>query len=200
MRQPREFEFSRRFLILLFLAFVIFEVIIFYIGFSLGRSHERTQQEKIVSEEKDQVIDEIHESLKKLTSLPLFQKDVSQVQPQEDRTTDIPTPPSESIKLMQPTPKEEEKIPEKRELTPPPEKKKLYYVQVGLYSVREYAFSTLEEFKQKGYEGIVIPPSSENGSQYYRIAIGGYENREQATKIKLELEQADNTTYYVIQH
>jgi len=162
--------------------------------------HEKTQQDKTIIQKQDQAIEEIQERLKQLANLPYFQRDASQAKPQQTITTDTGIKPSPSTTIPETKLVEEEKVPEEPALKPPLVKKGLFYIQVGLFTVREYAHSTLDKFKQRGYEGIVIPPSTEDGSKYYRVVVGGYEDREEAVKKKLELEKSDNASYYVIQY
>ena len=67
-----------------------------------------------------------------------------------------------------------------------------YWIQVGAYSNQQNANTLAAEYKQKGYNAIILEPSPTDRRKLYRVRLGGYATRAQAEKARDELAQQEN--------
>jgi len=176
-RDYRELQLSSTHLVLIFLSIIALGVIIFLLGISVGKKQAEVSKETLIPTE--------HITEQARILLPQ-----AEVQIKEEQK-----PPSEK-------PKPSKKPPETITKTPVvKEEKSLYYVQIGAYSKKDGAIMLAEQFKNRGYPTIIIDPFSTARRAIFRVRIGGYKTREEATNIKEELLKITgkkNTDYFVI--
>jgi len=72
-----------------------------------------------------------------------------------------------------------------------------FYIQVGAFSRRDNAIRTSSLYKNSGYN-VYMENFIENGKEFYRILIGGYNSKQQAEFIKSRLEKAAGEKYILL--
>jgi tetratricopeptide (TPR) repeat protein len=73
-----------------------------------------------------------------------------------------------------------------------------YYIQVGAFSKKDNAIQTASIYKKSGYN-VYMENFVDNGKEFYRILIGGYNSKQQAEFIKNRLEKAAGKKYILIE-
>ncbi len=176
-RDYRELQLSSTHLVLIFLSIIALGVIIFLLGISVGKKQAEVSKEILMPTE--------HITEQAGILLPQAEVQIKEAQ----------KPPSEK-------PKPSKKPTETRTKTPAVKaEKNLYYVQIGAYSKKDGAMRLAEQFKNRGYPTVIIDPFSTDRKAIFRVRIGGYKTREEATNVKQELLKITgkkNTDYFVI--
>ena len=78
-----------------------------------------------------------------------------------------------------------------------PESVGRYYIQVGAFSKKDNAIKIAGLYRESGYQ-VYMETFIENGREYYRILIGGYNSKQQAEFIKRRLEKAADERYLLL--
>jgi tetratricopeptide (TPR) repeat protein len=73
-----------------------------------------------------------------------------------------------------------------------------YYIQIGAFSVKENALKLAGLYRESGYD-VYMETYIENGKEFYRILIGGYNSKQQAEFIQRRLEKAMGEKYILLQ-
>ena len=73
-----------------------------------------------------------------------------------------------------------------------------YYIQIGAFSVKDNALKLAGLYRQSGYD-VYMETYIENGKEFYRILIGGYNSKQQAEFIQKRLEKAMGEKYILLQ-
>lgn len=188
MRVLKEIEFSMGHVVFIIFALIIFIVAVFFFGYHKGRHYERMKAEERIALEKSLSVEEAPEKEAKMPDQTMVQEESIKPETKEVVMKDVEIPAEEK-----------EKTPEIEEIKVlPHEGILLYYIQVGAFKNREYALSTLKRFQQRGFKATIINPRS--NFRFYRVVVGGYESKDQAVKIRDELEFLDQTKYFLIQY
>ncbi len=187
----RELQLSSSQLVLIFVAILVLGIVVFLLGVSVGKKQGQILEEtKLANKTMEQITEQ----------KPLVQKE----------STDPISKELESYKKA-----EEEKVPEEKVEAKPTGKQKVesskpapssqsqnvYWIQVGAYSSQQNANALVEEYKGKGINAIVVPPSTSDRRKLYRVRLGGYATREQAEQARDELAKQENkkqTDYLII--
>jgi cell division septation protein DedD len=178
----RELQFSSSQLILIFVAILILGIVVFLLGVSVGKKQVKIVEETRLAEKPTEQI---------LEQKPTPQKEAGDTISQE----------LESHKKAG-----EDKIPEEKVEAKPPVKPKIepskpatssqrqnaYWIQIGAYSNQQNVNALAEEYKQKGYNAIVIQPSPTDRRKLYRLRVGGYPTRAQAEQARDQLAKQEN--------
>ncbi len=72
-----------------------------------------------------------------------------------------------------------------------------YYIQVGAYSKKDNALRVADLYKESGYK-VYMETFVENGNEFYRILVGGYNSKQQAKFIQKRLEDAAGEKYLLL--
>jgi cell division septation protein DedD len=178
----RELQLSSSQLILIFIAILILGIVVFLLGVSVGKKQGKiveetqlaekpaeqiTQQKPIPQKETGETISQELESHKKAG-----EEKVQQEKPQTEQIT--------KPKVEPPKP------------APSSQSQNAYWIQVGAYSNQQNATNLAEEYKQKGYNAIVLEPSPSDRRKLYRVRLGGYATRAQAEQALDTLAQQEN--------
>jgi len=93
-----------------------------------------------------------------------------------------------------------QKIEEATIKTTPSPPENLYYIQVGAFSNKQAATSITEQFRKEGYPCSVLEPYDTDKKPTYRVRIGGYATKEEATRIKTKLQSSSRKRkdYFII--
>lgn len=152
-KEYRELQISSSHLVVIFIAILVLGIVIFLLGVSVGK-----KQALIIKQTQISPLETVTPPQKEKPA------------PEKESKSSI----SEELAAFKQTQKETEEVP----LTP--QKTTLYYIQVGAFKDRTRADSLAESFKKKGYSTIVLDPS--NRRPYYRVRLGGYETKEEASQ------------------
>ena len=156
----REIQLSSSLLVFIFIGILIFGVVIFLLGVSVGKKQAQILGKTDVSNQAK--IEEVQEQT---------------LQPEEEPKDSI----NKELVLHQ-IPKEK---PEKA--APGSHESDLYYVQVGAFTDNKAASSFAQRFRQHGYSTLVLSPLPSDKKPVYRVRVGGYPSKEKAEAARKEL-------------
>ncbi len=79
-------------------------------------------------------------------------------------------------------------------------KKGLYYVQVGAYDDSPSAAAVSQSFKSRGYSVVILNPQATDRRPKYRVRVGGYATRDQASAVlaRLKLSEGGRVDYWIV--
>ncbi len=178
----RELQLSSSQLILIFIAILVLGIVVFLLGVSVGKKQGKIVEETQLAQKPTQEITQ--------------QKPVPQKESADSISQEL-----ESHKKAEQETAQEEKITPPKVVKPKVESPKpaattqdrnAYWIQVGAYSNQQNANNLVEEYKSKGYNAVVIDPSSSDRTKLYRVRLGGYPTREQAERARDELARQEN--------
>lgn len=178
----RELQLSSSQLILIFIAILVLGIVVFLLGVSVGKKQGKIVEETQLAQKPPQEITQ--------------QKPVPQKESADSISQEL-----ESHKKAEQETAQEEKITPPKVVKPKVESPKpaattqdrnAYWIQVGAYSNQQNAINLVEEYKSKGYNAVVIDPSSSDRTKLYRVRLGGYPTREQAERARDELARQEN--------
>ncbi len=75
---------------------------------------------------------------------------------------------------------------------------KFYFIQVGAFSSESSAQAFAEKFKEKNYTVKVVPPSSQDKANVYRVRVGPYLKIEEAKEVLGKLKQIGKESYFIV--
>ncbi|MFQ6037684.1 MAG: SPOR domain-containing protein [Candidatus Aminicenantales bacterium] len=186
----RELQISSSQLVLVFTAILGLGVIIFLLGVSVGKKQaeivKETQASSLVPEET------AAEPLRPKPS-EAIQKELASHEKADEEKASKP----EAIKTTPPS------KPEVQKTQSIPERKNLYWVQVGAFSNKSSALRVAETYRSKGYRSVVLEPFPTDRRNIYRVRLGSFPSREAAEKARDALAQEENkkkTDYLVVRY
>jgi|Deesub1362B_J571_1020462.scaffolds.fasta_scaffold01974_6 cell division septation protein DedD len=107
--------------------------------------------------------------------------------------------PKKTVSSERVIPKSIQKIkPEKSISDFPLKMKNLYYVQVGAFTSRSRASVFANKFIKLGYQAVILEPFIGDKKPIYRVRIGGFESKEEAIKMKEELESIEKKKFLIV--
>jgi cell division septation protein DedD len=169
----RELQLSSSQLILIFIAILVLGVVVFLLGVSVGKKQANVQQEtQLASQPAEQITQEkpVPQEEKPGT---IDQELASHEKAREEKV------PEEKIEAQPVKPKAEPSKP-----APATQQQNNFWIQVGAFSSQQNANAMAEEYKSKGYNAVVLVPSSSDRSKFYRVRVGGYATREEAERAR----------------
>jgi cell division septation protein DedD len=175
-KEYRELQLSSSQLVLIFIAILVLGIIVFLLGISVGK-----KQAQIV--EKTQLASKTAEQITQKKPIP--QKEAPDTISQELASHEKAL--EEKVKVEPIKPKVEQP-----KTKPSTQGQNLYWIQVGAFSNQQNANAVAETYRKKGYNSVVLDPSSTDRTRYYRVRLGGYPTREQAEKARDELAREEN--------
>jgi cell division septation protein DedD len=178
----RELQLSSSQLILIFIAILVLGIVVFLLGVSVGKKQGKIIEETQLAEKGLEQISEQKPIAQKEQGDQINQELESHKKAGEEKIQ------QENIE-SKPTakPKTEPAKP-----APSSQNQNVYWIQVGAYSSQQNATALVEEYKGKGYNAIVVEPSSTDRRKLYRVRLGGYATREQALQARDELARQEN--------
>lgn len=157
----REVQFSSSQLILIFVGILILGVVIFLLGVSVGK-----KQAQII----------------KKTEMPV------PAVAEKPKEKPPPSPSPEAKDLINKELASHQKVMEEtQKKAPVPQKKNIFFIQVGAFDSKEVALSFAKGFEKKGYSTIVLDPLPSDKKPFFRVRVGGFETREKAEEAKARL-------------
>ena len=178
----RELQLTSSQLILIFIAILVLGIVVFLLGVSVGKKQGRIVEEtQMAGKPAEKIIE---------------QKPVPQTKPGDTISQELEShKKAGEEKTQQEKTQAEPVAKQKAEPTKPspaPKIQNAYWVQVGAYSSQQNANTLAEEYRQKGYNAVVIDPSPSDRRKLYRVRLGGYETREEAERARDQLAQQEN--------
>jgi cell division septation protein DedD len=186
----RELQLSSSQLILIFIAILVLGIVVFLLGVSVGKKQAKVQGETQLASKPTEQITQEKPIPQKEKSESIDQELASHEKVQEEKA------PEEKIKAQPAKSK-----PEPAKQAPPKQTQNNYWIQVGAFSSQQNANAIAEEYKNKGYNAVVLAPSSSDRSKLYRVRLGGYASREEAETARDKLarqEQKQKTDYLIV--
>ncbi len=186
----RELQLSSSQLILIFIAILVLGIVVFLLGVSVGKKQAKVQGETQLASKPAEQITQEKPIPQKEKSESIDQELASHEKVQEEKA------PEEKIKAQPAKSK-----PEPAKQAPPKQTQNDYWIQVGAFSSQQNANAIAEEYKNKGYNAVVLAPSSSDRSKLYRVRLGGYVSREEAETARDKLarqEQKQKTDYLIV--
>jgi len=178
----RELQLSSSQLILIFVAILVLGIVVFLLGVSVGKKQGIILEETHMADKTVEQITENKPVPQEESANPISQELESHKKAGEDKVQGEKIEAKPTIK-----PKLEPSKP-----APSSQSQNAYWIQVGAYSSRQNADNLAEEYKGKGYNTMVIEPSSSSTRKLYRVRLGGYSTRDQAEKARDELAKQEN--------
>ena len=156
----REIQLSSSHLVFIFIGILIFGVVIFLLGVSVGKKQAQILGKTEVSN----------------------QAKIEEVQEQASQPVEEPKDPINKELLLH------QKSNDKPVKTAPANQESdLYYVQVGAFTDNKAASSFAQLFRQHGYSTLVLSPLPSDKKPVYRVRVGGYPSKEKAETARKEL-------------
>ena len=168
----RELQLSSSQLILIFVAILILGIVVFLLGVSVGKKQGQILEDTQMAKKQVEQITEQKPVPQKKSADPIAQELESHKKAEEKKV------------------QQEEVIPQKP--APKTQSQGNYWIQVGAYSSQQNANALVAEYKNKGFNAVVIAPSASASRKLYRVRIGGYATREQAENARDELARQEN--------
>ena len=178
----RELQLSSSQLILIFVAILVLGIVVFLLGVSVGKKQGIILDETQMADKTVEQITEKKPVPQEESANPISQELESHKKAGEDKVQEEKVEAKPTIK-----PKLEPSKP-----APSSQSQNAYWIQVGAYSSRQNADNLAEEYKGKGYNTMVIEPSSSSTRKLYRVRLGGYPTRDLAEKARDELAKQEN--------
>lgn len=188
-REYRDLQLTAPHLILIIVGLLAVLVVVFILGFSLGKKQAAP------------IAAQIPPTVEKVESRPLevnLPEDRTAAGP-ESRTADS-TPPPESTAPPKSQPAAAEPVPAPAEKTAAGQQKNLYYIQVGAYSKKDGAITLASTFQKNGYPTVILDPFPTDRRAIFRVRVGGYQTREEAQRVMqalLRLTGKSSSDYFV---
>jgi cell division septation protein DedD len=177
----RELQLSSSQLILIFIVILVLGIVVFLLGVSVGKKQGKIVEETQLAEKPAEQIIEQKPVPQKESADTISQELESHKKAGEDKVQEkVKAEPIVKSKVEPAKPATSSKI------------QNVYWIQVGAYSNQQNANALAEEYKQKGYNAMVLEPSPTDRRKLYRVRLGGYPTREQAEKARDELAQQEN--------
>lgn len=206
----REIQVSSSLLIFIFLGILGLGVVIFLLGVSVGKKQASISAQAQVVASPIQ-IPEIKDQVQLTTQQTL---------PAEKPQLETTSKPNESAKSQAETTSKpvtgqpsgsgaEQKKALSRQTTQPEHQTKttstaqgsgLYYVQVGAFTNKSQALTLAEKYKRLGYSVNVADPRPSDTKSWFRVRLGGFENRDKAVALlnKLNADAGGRTDFRVV--
>ncbi|UCE42686.1 MAG: SPOR domain-containing protein [Candidatus Aminicenantes bacterium] len=187
----RELQLSSSQLILIFIAILVLGIVVFLLGVSVGKKQGKIVEETQLAGKPAEQIIEQKPVPQKESGDPIGQELESHKKAGEDKVQQekIEAEPIVKPKVEPPKP------------TVSSPSQNAYWIQIGAYSNQQNANKLAEEYKQKGYNAVVIEPSPSDRRKLYRVRLGGYATRALAEDARDKLAQQENkkeTDYLII--
>jgi cell division septation protein DedD len=206
-REFREIQVSSTLLVVIFLCVLILGVFIFLLGVSVGKKQTQISAATRVVAQKIQEPESGQEGLK--PAPPAEEQAKSGPSALTETGTEGASaqmaakgeaavkPPAKAAE--RPVLKNEAKPPSARQ-SPAPSGSGLYYVQVATFNDRSAAEAEAERFRKKGYSAIIVNPLASDKKILYRVRLGGFATRGQATDLLARLNEAAKrkTDYWIV--
>jgi len=204
-REFREIQVSSTQLAIIFLGILVIGVVIFLLGVSVGKKHAQAAlKANVIAQKAPEQVKE------KIVSLP--QTKAAEEPPGEVAKKPAPAPAESTPVKKDIIPKKpEEKSNVQTQLTEPkpqikssqkaaPEKKGLFYVQVGALAEEQAAQATAEKFRKMGYQVVVMDPQATDKNPVFRVRVGGFATRDQAEEARQKLASGAGrkTDYFIV--
>lgn len=178
----RELQLSSSQLILIFITILVLGIVVFLLGVSVGKKQGKIVEETQLAAKPAEQIIEQKPIPQKESGDPISQELESHKKAGEDKVQ------QEKVKAE---PAVKPKVESSKPATSSPSQN-VYWIQVGAYSNQQNANTLAEEYKQKGYNAMVLEPSPTDRRKFYRVRLGGYATRAQAVEARDELAQQEN--------
>ncbi len=178
----RELQLSSSQLILIFIAILVLGIVVFLLGVSVGKKQGKIVEATQLAEKPAEQIIEQKPIPQKESGDPISKELESHKKAGKDKVQQEKVKAEPTVK-----PKAESSKP-----TTSSPNQTVYWIQVGAYSNKQNANTLAEEYKQKGYNAIILEPSPTDRRKLYRVRLGGYATRAQAEKARDELAQQEN--------
>lgn len=117
-------------------------------------------------------------------SQPVQQQVVKVAPPQEQQKPQQPVAESKPAQAPAPAPKA---IPEAK-----PAGKAIYSVQIGAFKNGDNAEALIKQYKEKGYEAFIYKSTRKDKEILYRVLIGKFENKKEASKLTKNINAKEN--------
>ncbi len=179
----RELQLSSSQLILIFVAILVLGIVVFLLGVSVGKKQGKIVEEtQIASKPVEQITQ---------------QKPVPQKESEDPISQELESHKKAGEEKIQEEKIEAQPVAAKPKVEPkkPPaasQNQNVYWIQIGAFSSQQNASALVEEYKSKGYNAILVEPSSTDRTKLYRVRLGGYPTREQAESARNELARVEN--------
>jgi cell division septation protein DedD len=186
----RELQLSSSQLILIFIAILVLGIVVFLLGVSVGKKQVKIQGDTQLASQPAEQITQEKPVPQKEVSESIDQELASHAKAQEEKV------PEEKIEAQPAKPK-----PKPTQQAPAAQAQNNYWIQVGAFSSQQNANAMAEEYKSKGYNAVVLAPSSSDRTKLYRVRLGGYATREEAEQARDNLarqEQKQKTDYLIV--
>ena len=204
-REFRELQVSSTQLAIIFLGILIFCVVIFLLGVSVGKKHAQASATANVIAQKEP--EPVRESLALPKTRPETEptkeapnkETASNQQERAAKKEEAPAvrgAPSEKPAVE--TAKQEPKRAPSQAVASTPARTNLYYVQVGALADRPAALATASRFRSQGYPVVVLDPMPTDKTPVYRVRIGGFANREEAEATRSKLAAGRKVDYFIV--
>jgi cell division septation protein DedD len=168
----RELQLSSSQLILIFVAILVLGIVVFLLGVSVGKKQGQIIEDTQLAEKGVEQITEQKPAPQKESADPITQELESHKKAEEKKA------PQEKVTPPKPAPASQSQ--------------NAYWIQVGAYSSQQNANALVSEYKNKGFNAVVISPSPSASRKLYRVRLGGYATREQAENARDELARQEN--------
>jgi len=165
--------------------------VVFLLGVSVGKKQGKIIEETQLAEKPAEQIIEQKPIPQKESGDPISQELESHKKAGEDKVQ------QEKVKA-EPTVKPKVEPPKPSTSS---QSQNAYWIQVGAYSNQQNANTLAAEYKQKGYNAIILEPSPTDRRKLYRVRLGGYATRAQAVEARDELahqEHKKKSDYLII--
>ncbi len=186
----RELQLSSSQLILIFIAILVLGIVVFLLGVSVGKKQAKIQESTQLASQPTEQITQEKTIPQKETSESINQELASHAKAQAEKV------PEEKIKAQPAEPKSKP-----TQQAPASQTQNNYWIQVGAFSSQQNANAMAEEYKSKGYNAVVLAPSSSDRTKLYRVRLGGYSSREEAEQARENLarqEKKQKTDYLIV--
>jgi len=178
----RELQLSSSQLILIFITILVLGIVVFLLGVSVGKKQGKIVEETQLAEKPAEQIIEQKPIPQKESGDPISQELESHKKAGEDKVQQEKVKAETAVK-----PKVESSKPAASSPS-----QNVYWIQVGAYSNQQNANTLAEDYKQKGYNTMILEPSPTDRRKLYRVRLGGYATRAKAEEARDELAQQEN--------
>lgn len=205
----REIQVSSSLLVVIFLGVLALGVFIFLLGVSVGKKQAgAATPTEVVTQQIPEPVKETpvkpapSETAPGLTGTAAAAPSTSRPLPAAGVPAAGPeTKLAAADKPSAPSPKPPATEAKKAPVSAAPAASGLYYVQVAAYTDKTQAQTAAEKYRKQGYTAVVASPKPTDTKTWYRVRLGGYASKAQASTLlaKLNAAAGKKTDFRVVQ-